>query len=666
MTLPELSLDDRGFQELVNEGRLRISQRCPEWNEHNVSDPGITLIELFAWMTESVIYRLNRIPEKVHVALLELLGIRIDPPTAATTDVRFLLAAPPETALELARGEVEVGTVRTASEEAVIFQTTEDVVIPAAHPIGYAVKREGTVKDVGVAEGVARPKGNDQYAFGSPPKVGDALYLGFDAPLSRLVLQVDVDCSQARGAGIDPEDPPLRWEASCTDEESGWAEADVLEDLTGGFNYGSGTVTLQLPTRHSAVSIAGHRGYWVCCRLDSKTRSGAAGATFTHPPEIHSITAAPIGALVPASHSARHADESLGESDGTPGQTFELPHHPVLECSDDEYLEVLDPLSGVWERWAQRESFVESASGDRHYVLDLALGTLEFGPAVRTADGSWRQYGAVPPKGATLRFTHYRDGGGRAGNVAAETLTVLKSAIPGVVSVSNPRPALGGVDVESLAEARTRAAMEIRTRYRAVTAEDFVYLCGEATPRVTRAVCVPPDGDGVIRVHILPNVEPADRQLTFAELSPDEELLEEVAGYLSERKLIGTSLQLLPVKLRGVSVVVNVQASAHSDLERIERDISYALYTYINPLVGGSSEGVGEGWEFGRALNQGELYGIVRKVDGVEFVKILRMYEADLAKGKQESKPAGSYVEIGPDEVIASGTHIVKAERPET
>ena len=51
MRLPEIKLDDRRFQDLVSEARTRIARACPEWTEHNVSDPGITLIELFAWMT---------------------------------------------------------------------------------------------------------------------------------------------------------------------------------------------------------------------------------------------------------------------------------------------------------------------------------------------------------------------------------------------------------------------------------------------------------------------------------------------------------------------------------------------------------------------------------------------------------------------------------------
>ena len=90
--LPSVPLDDRDFQDLVNEARLRIAQSCPEWTEHNVSDPGITLIELFAWMTEMVIYRLNRIPDKLHVALMDLLGIALEPATAARADLRFRLA----------------------------------------------------------------------------------------------------------------------------------------------------------------------------------------------------------------------------------------------------------------------------------------------------------------------------------------------------------------------------------------------------------------------------------------------------------------------------------------------------------------------------------------------------------------------------------------------
>jgi predicted phage baseplate assembly protein len=665
--LPDIVLDDRQFQELVNEARIRVARRCPEWTDHNVSDPGITLIELFSWLTETLIYRVNRIPAKLHVALLELLGMRLRPPTAARTDVRFRLAAPPESEdVLIPGGETEVATLRVGAEEPVVFQTDEDFTIPVARPITYAVERDGKAKDVGVARGVASPKGPDQLPFATPPKAGDALYLAFDKPLDRLLLQVDVDCSQAKGAGVDPEDPPLRWEVSVGDGE--WGEAEVLEDRTGGFNYGSGVVELQLPAKSAPMSVAGTRGHWVRCRLDSQPRSGAEaikGSAFTHPPEIYSITAAPIGALIPASSASRETDESLGESDGTPSQSFPLRHAPVLEPSAGEVLEVRNAETGDWEEWDRVETFAESGPEDRHYALDLANGVVELGPAIRAADGSWLQYGSVPPKGTQLRFTRYRHGGGRRGNVLPGMLTILRSTIPGVATVENPRPALGGVDAESLDAARERAALEFRTRHRAVTAEDFEFIAREASPRIARASCVAPENGGPVRVHLLPRVDPADRKLSYEELIPTDDLLAEVAQYLDERRLIGTTVELEPMKMRGMSVVVNLQAEPRTDLARVEEEIAYALYTYLNPLVGGRLDGIGEGWELGRALNQGELYGIVHAVPGVDYVKILRVYETDMETGKQEAKPAGTHIQLAPDETLASGTHIVKAEHRE-
>ena len=305
MSLPAITLDDRRFQDLVNEARLRINQTCPEWTEHNVSDPGITLIELFAWMTDTLIYRVNRIPDKLHVALLELLGIQLESPTAATADIRFRLSSPAQELLVIPGGETEVGTLRTASEESIVFQTSEDFEIQAARPVAYMVEKGSSPKDVGVAAGAAKPKGEDQRPFGTPPQVGDALYIGFDVSLARHLLELDVDCSQARGAGVDPEDPPLRWEVSVDDSPGGWQEVEVLVDRTGGFNYGSGIVELQLPPKHAIASVGGKRRHWLRCRVEGTTRSGGQATAFQHPPEIYSITAAPIGALVPASHSAR-------------------------------------------------------------------------------------------------------------------------------------------------------------------------------------------------------------------------------------------------------------------------------------------------------------------------------------------------------------------------
>ena len=94
MTLPSPNLDDLRFQrDLVDEARKRIINYCPEWTEYNLSDPGITLIELFAWMTELMIYRLNRVPDKNYIKFLEMLGLQQKPAHSARTELTFWLSA---------------------------------------------------------------------------------------------------------------------------------------------------------------------------------------------------------------------------------------------------------------------------------------------------------------------------------------------------------------------------------------------------------------------------------------------------------------------------------------------------------------------------------------------------------------------------------------------
>ena len=367
-----------------------------------------------------------------------------------------------------------------------------------------------------------------------------------------------------------------------------------------------------------------------------------------------------VGATAPAVHCAAVIYESLGRSEGVPGVTYPLRHRPVLGLGPGETLQVREPGSEQWVDWEPVASFEHSGAGDRHFMLDLVRGELRFGPAIRQPDGGWRQFGAVPPIGAALRFTHYRHGGGGAGNVATGALTTLVSPLAGVAGVTNPQAAAGGADAESLDGARRRAALELRARARAVTVEDFERLALAASPRVARALCSTADGHGPVRVRVVPGLDSPDRLLTLDELAPDRELMERLAERLEEHRLIGTSILLLPARLRGVSVAVEVAAAPLADLERVRQDVEHALYTFLNPLVGGSPDGPDEGWPAGRALNQGELFGIVYGIAGLRSVNVLRVYETNLRTGEQAAQPTESHLSIGPDELIASGRHFVR------
>src|SRR4030081_3599020 len=122
MALPVPNLDDRRFQDLVDEAKRYVQQRCPEWTDHNVSDPGVTLIETWAAMTEQVIYRLNRVPDRLYVKFLDLIGVRLYQAVPARAEVTFWLSAPPDDITRIPAG-TRVATLRTEHDEAIVFTT---------------------------------------------------------------------------------------------------------------------------------------------------------------------------------------------------------------------------------------------------------------------------------------------------------------------------------------------------------------------------------------------------------------------------------------------------------------------------------------------------------------------------------------------------------------
>ena len=93
MALPAPNLDDRTFQDIVDEAKRLIPRYTPEWTNHNLSDPGVALIELFAWMSEMVLFRVNQVPDRLFVHFLNLVGIEPFPPSVARADITFWLSA---------------------------------------------------------------------------------------------------------------------------------------------------------------------------------------------------------------------------------------------------------------------------------------------------------------------------------------------------------------------------------------------------------------------------------------------------------------------------------------------------------------------------------------------------------------------------------------------
>src|SRR2546423_8514878 len=204
MSLPVPNLDDRRFQDLVDDAKRMVEQRCPEWTDHHVSDPGVTLIETFASMVDQLLYRLNGVPARLYVKFLDLLGVRMFPPTAARTDVTFWLSAPQPELVNVPEG-TEIATVRTETDEAISFRVVEPLEIVPCSLIRLATTREGArVVDRSDTIG-SRTK---VYCFGQTPPPGDALLVGLSVPVPSCAVLLRFEC-EIEGVGVDPRHPPL-------------------------------------------------------------------------------------------------------------------------------------------------------------------------------------------------------------------------------------------------------------------------------------------------------------------------------------------------------------------------------------------------------------------------------------------------------------------------
>lgn len=129
MALPVPNLDDRDFHELMEEARRLVAQGCPDWPHLAPGDPGTVLLEVFAHLTETLIYRLNRLPEKVYVELLRLIGARLEPPVAASTTLRFSRSQESTRAIEIPRGTRVVAERAGEDQEAPVFVTSQLVIL---------------------------------------------------------------------------------------------------------------------------------------------------------------------------------------------------------------------------------------------------------------------------------------------------------------------------------------------------------------------------------------------------------------------------------------------------------------------------------------------------------------------------------------------------------
>lgn len=676
MPIEAPKIDDRSYQDILNEALARIRVHNPEWNNFNDSDPGITLLQLFAFIGEDVLYRTNLIPERNRAKFLDLLGIPMQPAAAASGLVTFTNTRVPAQTLTLPRDlDVNAGKVP--------FRTLDGLdVLPVEATVYYKHKRSDEsideslqaywelvnnelgesgkpvfyetmplsppldpanlpLLDLGgesVLDGSAwvallAPKpealeetraviANKVLNLGFYPAVDEqpAMVLGGDRDSSQrdLVLTFELSSEQETAPGI-PRYQPLNPLSSD----------DVLTR--------PGVVSLRLPEEaalrtwvHSEPLLAGRGDYppsltetrdegrlicWLRVRLADRSRAAGLSARF----HWLGINAARV------SQRARVAAETLGQATGEPDASFNLRHTPVIEDSvritvDGQPWQRIDDLyqAGPEVPVADPREPSTSRAGPEIprevFTLDRESGLIRFGDGL---------HGARPPNGARLR-AEYDYGGGARGNVNIDAIN-KGSSLPAGTRVSNPLPTWGGAEGETVAEAERNIPRYLQHQDRLVAADDFKDLA-RRTPGVNVGRTeVLPLYDPVLDESLSPGmvtlmVIPAEDPVHPEHPRPDQRMLQLVCQHLEPRRLITTELHVQGPRYVSLILSVGIEMVDGRDFPPVREAVKAALRRFLSPTKGGREQ---QGWPLHKHVVAMELWAEAARVDGVAYVNSL-------------------------------------------
>ncbi|HTV23569.1 MAG TPA: putative baseplate assembly protein [Polyangiaceae bacterium] len=290
MFVPLPELDDRRFRDLVDEARSLIPTYSPSWTDHNAHDPGITIVEVLAWVAETDIFTLDRIPERHRRAFLALLGIEPEPARPAQAIVQFgptwsspvRIPAGADLAATLLDGEPGV------------FQTIGDLEVQPTALLAVQVQSGGRFTD----QSGAALRGRPFAPLGDDPRVGDAVYLGFDAAVAAgatLRLELELAGEGTGSAGRQRiEEEVLESMGACSPRLVCSSEQQELSRHRGTQRYAAAAAA-----RHHSALVVWETlvapGVWEALEVQDDTRAASLSGTvhlrFTHAPRAQRLGA---------------------------------------------------------------------------------------------------------------------------------------------------------------------------------------------------------------------------------------------------------------------------------------------------------------------------------------------------------------------------------------
>ena len=613
MALAPVQLDDLSWREMVESVRRRIPGASDgAWTHHAAVDPGVTLLELFAWLIEQRIFWIDQVPADLTRALFALLGERTEGPKPAAT----VLACDVPTGA--AFSDLPAGlefTFSSVDAERVFTTRTGAVLAPVAR-FGVHTADGDRTADLRARKPI--PMMRNDGAAGECTVVFWMTHAGpVPSAQEKVAVLIDVDTfgriePEWSPASVADVDAPAALAWSYSTGPGAWRDFDspAVEDGTGGLRR-SGVVRFPLAADWAPMgpAVGGQSPF----ALRVRTRN----ATFTVPPLLRGLSANAVIAdhwkivTAPAADLADHARHWLR----LPDQELHLPadEPPAIPSTVELMLRERDGQ----QQWVPAADFSSSDRTSRVFVVDRERGTLRFGDGVN---------GRIPiPHDADAPeiAVTYRAGAGVGGNLAPRKRWFASHA-GATIEAQNPVAAVGGAEAETLEEATARIAGGLKRQQRAITAADHEELA-KTTPgvAVARALAVvglhplfPCDKTpGAVTVFV---VAFAPRPDSFGWTWPDPTLvaapaidpgaLAGVQARLEGARLVASQVFARPVQYRPVSLRVDVSASP-ADADAIKARLGAALSRYLDPLAGGES---GTGLPFGEPVRPSALLRVAQ------------------------------------------------------
>jgi hypothetical protein len=656
MPLPIPNLDDRRFDDLVAEAITRIEAHTPEWSNVAPGDPGSALIDMFAWLAETILYRQNLIPLRQRRAFMNLLALPLRPAAPASGVVCVdATQLPLPQAMAAGAAQFKVGSVTftsttdlqptplqlvsmikarhlepdTASQAKLIalLRTLYNYDQPVPFVAQPAFGADGSLSLASAVDGqvwlaLVTPKGfgataaTVRTALAGLAAAGGALSMGL-APVA------DIPGYQAFDQATSLPARTLSWAVVTQDATSGALRQIPLEVTADTSNGGraAGVALLRLPGNAALLAppaplnngdpmYAGTSGMPPELPVDVTADRVVMWLTLTTA-DTTGFTLGWLGVnAVSVIAQATEVNEPLGTATGEGDASFTLSGTPVDPAS--LVIQVWPQGATQPQLWTQVDNFGQVGRNDMVYVLDPTAGTVTFGDGIR---------GMRPVAASVVVASRYKYGGGSAGNLAPGS---IKAVQPAAGTVRQEWPTAGGSDGESVADAERRIPAFLAHRDRAVTVDDFRALA-LATPGLTlgRAEVVQglmPGTDaaatrigvpGVVSVFVWPDQPVALGNGPVATLAQ----LQLVFAWLRQRILIGTQLFVLSAEPVPVYASVSVEVLNGADTLSATRGVQQALASYLWPLPPGGPDG--GGWTLGRTVAPDELLTQAARVSGV-------------------------------------------------